>query len=171
MNLNESFKCYSVNLNPGCKDSWISEYSWIIKDWWISRLVNFERFMNIKRFISLKNPMRFIHLQKFIELELIINLLFEATTNKIMPAYTGFRDFLASPRSRIVCFSTGETVHARLKAPTGLRCSFRCWGCCLVRSRKLTILQSFHESMEIQRLPQLYRQSFFAICGKSIRDT
>ena len=57
-------------------------------------------------------------------------------------------------------FWYGETVHARLKTTTGLRCCLKCWGCCLVRSRKLCC-KSY--------ISKIFRVSW--IFEKSIRNT
>ena len=75
------------------------------------------------------NPMRLIHLQKFIELEFLIILLFEAYNLHGHARLSGLLGKLTQPDS-LFCYE--QTVHARFKVATSLRC----WGCCLARSRK-----------------------------------
>ena len=71
---------------------------------------------DLKGFMSLK---RSIHLQRFIELELLIFLLLGVTTYEVMPAYTGFRDFLTSATLQDSLFCYGETIHVRLEPLDG----------------------------------------------------
>ena len=122
----------SINLNFGYQDSWISKYTWISEDQNIE-YVEEDSWICLERFTI----HGFIHLPSFIELELLILLL--------LGVHTGFRDFLESPCSRIFFFAT-ERWSMRGLNPRKV--------CCLVGSRKFTVLKpslKIHECLNIYK--------------------